>query len=43
MITVPSTFGNPTYLKLKDEQMYIPMSRTKELKGKVPVEDLGLL
>lgn len=35
--------GNPAYLKLKDEQMYILCPETKQTKGKVPVEDLGLL
>lgn len=35
--------GNPSYLKLKDNQMYILCPETKETKGRVPVEDLGLL
>ncbi|WP_234110560.1 MULTISPECIES: type II CRISPR-associated endonuclease Cas1 [Chryseobacterium] len=35
--------GNPAYLKLKDNQMYILEPETNEVKGKVPVEDLGLL
>ncbi|MDR2205719.1 MAG: type II CRISPR-associated endonuclease Cas1 [Flavobacteriaceae bacterium] len=35
--------GNPAYLKLKDEQMYILEPSTNEMKGKIPVEDLGLL
>ncbi|MCT3759267.1 type II CRISPR-associated endonuclease Cas1 [Elizabethkingia anophelis] len=43
MITRSIYIGNPAYLKLKDEQMYILCPETKELKGKVPVEDLGLL
>jgi CRISPR-associated protein Cas1 len=43
MITRSIYVGNPAYLKLKDEQMYILCPKTKEMKGKVPVEDLGLL
>lgn len=43
MITRTIYIGNPAYLKLKDEQMYILCPETKEAKGKVPVEDLGLL
>ncbi|MGE8431424.1 type II CRISPR-associated endonuclease Cas1 [Chryseobacterium joostei] len=43
MITRSIYIGNPAYLKLKDEQMYILEPSTKEMKGKVPVEDLGLL
>ncbi|HCD9235131.1 TPA: type II CRISPR-associated endonuclease Cas1 [Elizabethkingia anophelis] len=43
MITRSVYIGNPAYLKLKDEQLYILCPETKELKGKVPVEDLGLL
>ena len=43
MITRSIYIGNPAYLKLKDEQMYILCPETKEMKGKVPVEDLGLL
>ncbi len=35
--------GNPAYLKLKDEQLEIINPKTKDLKGKVPVEDLGVL
>lgn len=35
--------GNPAYLKLKDEQMYILDASSHEVKGKVPVEDLGVL
>jgi CRISPR-associated protein Cas1 len=35
--------GNPAYLKLKDEQMYIMEPETNEIKGKIAVEDLGLL
>lgn len=35
--------GNPAYLKLKDEQLYIMEPETGQMKGKVPVEDLGLL
>ncbi|WP_313031204.1 type II CRISPR-associated endonuclease Cas1 [Soonwooa sp.] len=43
MITRSIYIGNPSYLKLKDEQMHILCPETKETKGKVPVEDLGLL
>jgi CRISP-associated protein Cas1 len=43
MITRSIYIGNPAYLKLKDEQMYILCPETKETKGKIPVEDLGLL
>ncbi|MDN3692766.1 type II CRISPR-associated endonuclease Cas1 [Chryseobacterium tructae] len=43
MITRSIYIGNPAYLKLKDEQMYILDPSTKDLKGKVPVEDLGVL
>ncbi|QBO58472.1 type II CRISPR-associated endonuclease Cas1 [Chryseobacterium salivictor] len=43
MITRSIYIGNSAYLKLKDEQMYILCPETKEVKGKVPVEDLGLL
>ncbi len=43
MITRSIYIGNPAYLKLKDEQMYILCPETKEVKGTVPVEDLGLL
>lgn len=43
MITRSIYIGNPAYLKLKDEQMHILCPKTKETKGKVPVEDLGLL
>ena len=43
MITRSIYIGNPAYLKLKDEQMYIMEPMSGEMKGKVPVEDLGLL
>ncbi|WP_419870610.1 type II CRISPR-associated endonuclease Cas1 [Chryseobacterium sp. CT-SW4] len=43
MITRSVYIGNPAYLKLRDEQMHILDPSTKELKGKVPVEDLGIL
>ncbi len=35
--------GNPAYLKLKDNQMKIICPETKNEKGSIPVEDLGLL
>lgn len=35
--------GNPSYLKLKDNQLKIEDATTKEIKGSVPIEDLGFL
>ncbi|MDR2122073.1 MAG: type II CRISPR-associated endonuclease Cas1, partial [Flavobacteriaceae bacterium] len=35
--------GNPAYLKLKDNQMQIIDPETKEVKGSVPLEDMGFL
>jgi CRISPR-associated protein Cas1 len=35
--------GNPAYLKLKDNQLLILDSDSRELKGSVPVEDMGFL
>lgn len=35
--------GNPAYLKLKDEQLYIMEPETGLMKGKILIEDLGLL
>lgn len=43
MITRSIYIGTPSYLKLKDEQMYIMEPSSNEMKGKVSVEDLGLL
>ena len=43
MITRSIYIGSPAYLKLKDEQMYIMEPSSNEMKGKVSVEDLGLL
>lgn len=43
MITRSIYIGNPAYLKLKDEQMYILDPQSNEMKGKVAVEDLGVL
>ncbi len=43
MITRSIYIGNPAYLKLKDEQMYIMEPESGMIKGKVAVEDLGLL
>ncbi|MGV0751540.1 type II CRISPR-associated endonuclease Cas1 [Empedobacter brevis] len=34
---------NPSYLKLKDNQLKIEEPITKEVKGSVPIEDLGFL
>ena len=35
--------GNPAYLKLKDKQLKITDPETKEEKGSVPIEDIGLM
>ncbi|WP_312553679.1 type II CRISPR-associated endonuclease Cas1 [Empedobacter brevis] len=35
--------GNPSYLKLKDNQLKIEDAITKEIKGSVPIEDTGFL
>ena len=35
--------GNPAYLKLKDNQLQIIDPESKELKGSVPIEDMGFL
>lgn len=43
MITRSIYIGTPGYLKLKDEQMIILDPNSKEQKGQVPIEDLGLL
>ncbi|MGV8915768.1 MAG: type II CRISPR-associated endonuclease Cas1 [Kaistella sp.] len=43
MITRTIYIGNPAYLKLKDEQMFIVDPITGQAKGRVPVEDLGVL
>jgi CRISPR-associated protein Cas1 len=43
MITRSIYIGNPAYLKLKDEQMRILCPETKTERGRVSVEDLGLL
>jgi CRISPR-associated protein Cas1 len=43
MITRTIYIGNPAYLKLKDMQMKIICPETKNEKGSVPIEDLGVL
>jgi CRISP-associated protein Cas1 len=43
MVTRSVYVGTPSYLKLKDEQVYITEPSTGEIKGKIPIEDLGLL
>lgn len=43
MITRSIYIGNPAYLKLKDEQLHICEPASNEVKGKIPIEDLGLL
>lgn len=35
--------GNPAYLKLKDKQLKVTNPETKEEKGSIPIEDIGLL
>ena len=35
--------GNPTYLKLKDNQLKIEDAETRETIGSIPIEDLGFL
>lgn len=35
--------GNPSYLKLKDNQLKIEDALTKETKGSIPIEDIGFL
>lgn len=35
--------GNPAYLKLKDNQLKIEDPATREIKGSVPIEDMGFL
>ncbi|WP_347069471.1 type II CRISPR-associated endonuclease Cas1 [Flavobacterium sp. WV_118_3] len=35
--------GNPSYLKVKDNQLYIEDPLLKEVKGIVPIEDIGFL
>lgn len=35
--------GNPTYLKLKDQQLKVVDPDNKQIKGTVPIEDMGFL
>ncbi len=35
--------GNPTYLKLKDQQLKVIDPESKETKGSIPIEDMGFL
>ena len=35
--------GNPAYLKLKDKQLKVTDPETKEEKGSIPIEDIGIL
>lgn len=35
--------GNPSYLKVKDNQLYIEEPLLKEIKGVIPIEDIGFL
>lgn len=35
--------GNPSYLKLKQNQLIVQCPETKELKGTVPIEDMALI
>lgn len=43
MITRSIYIGNPAYLRLHFEQMEVCSPDTQEVKGKVPIEDMGLL
>lgn len=43
MVTRSIYIGNPAYLKLHFEQMEVVCPDTKEVKGKVSIEDMGLL
>lgn len=43
MITRSIYIGNPAYLKLRDEQMYVMDPGSQETKGQIPIEDLGVL
>lgn len=43
MVTRSIYIGNPAYLKLKDEQLVIQEPGSETIKGKIPIEDLGLL
>lgn len=35
--------GNPAYLKIKENQLIVQSTETKEEKGRVPIEDMALL
>ena len=35
--------GNPAYLKLKDKQLKVTDPETKEEKGSIPIEDIGIV
>jgi CRISPR-associated protein Cas1 len=35
--------GNPSYLKLKQQQLVVQAPETKEIKGTVPIEDIAIL
>lgn len=35
--------GNPTYLKLKNNQLVVECPETKDVKGTIPIEDIALL
>jgi CRISPR-associated protein Cas1 len=43
MITRSIYIGSPSYLQLKDEQMVISCPVSKDVKGRIPTEDLGLI
>ena len=41
MIKKTIYIGNPSYLKLKQNQMLIEDAETKTIKGTVPIEDMA--
>ena len=43
MIKKTIYIGNPSYLKLKQNQMLIEDAETKTIKGTVPIEDMAIL
>ncbi len=43
MIKKTIYIGNPSYLKLKQNQMLIEDAETKTIKGTVPIEDMAIV
>ncbi len=35
--------GNPSYLRLEHQQLYVKCAKTQELRGSIPIEDIGIL